>query len=182
VNKEKNNFDSNESKMSQSEINLRNDSLDLAQYQNIMEPNIRLLNFETYRLSLFRPYNKPGLLVRITKGIDKIILTTKYFYFQRPDGTGSDTILSEKNKEISLNQWIKFKSIIDQANFWKLKNDDFEGYIDFVCWKIEGKRFRDDSINEYHSVSKLGNDSLYISLGQYLLNLSGEKNLFNWAE
>lgn len=156
-------------------------------YSLIDEPDLSLKideNTEIYRLTLKKSFSLTTIIIRIQNRNDSINLFSKRLIISGGNVKAGDTnvtvdsILYEKSKVISMNQWETFMKIINGAYFWDLGNNSNDICIDGTLCKLEGARnlsSLDENASKYHTVYKMCPiDGSFKNACQYLLELAGE--------
>ncbi len=131
---------------------------------------------ETYRFFLLAPFN-PLVLFRLTSADSTYLLTTKLFYTKGPDGSGADTLISEKETLLSTKDAIQVTHEIYNSMFWNLQSDTRLIILDATYWKIEGyRKTGDQSKADFNEISLYYRKSGPLhNIFQVLLKNSGVK-------
>jgi len=125
-------------------------------------------DIESYRFLWLRSFHHP-VVVRLWRSGGKKFLVVKQL-----DGVGGErtpgTLLINKTRPISEDEWERLLYLLEQSCFWKLptKNSSPEGE-DGAQWLVEGSKE-----GHYHVVDRWSpKDGSYREIGIYLLKLAG---------
>jgi hypothetical protein len=108
---------------------------------------------EVYRLFLITPFN-PFISFRLISNDSTFKLTAKTFYIKQADGQGSDTLISQREINLTEKDAIFLKRQLYSSMLWNLKSDQKRGVLDASYWDIECyNKSGEDSNNLFnHSV------------------------------
>ncbi len=124
---------------------------------------------EVYRFVWIRSFHNP-VSIRLQKSLTKVSLIVKESAKRIDDEPTK--LIADKSKDVSILQWMKFKSLLEKECFWTIEYNYKEmAIIDGAAWQLEGKRE-----NRYHIVRKASpTKGKFREACLYLLELSDLK-------
>jgi hypothetical protein len=140
------------------------------------EPSLVFLNAsdaESYRLLWHRPMH-PTVSIRLwscevtkcisVKQIGRLVFSPLYKGY-----VFDDTFTTTKMRELSSDEWNKFKALIEASNFWRTRAREVDPTLrDRACGIMEGYRNRDYNVVTLNSPD----GGLYDQAGAYLMVIS----------
>ena len=101
---------------------------------------------EVYRFVWLRTFDHPISLRLQRSSLDFSLIIKQS---DGKGGYGAGNLIVNREKRISVWEWIKFKELLEKECFWTMKPSDHEFGIDGATWILEGKRE-----NSYHFMFK----------------------------
>lgn len=125
------------------------------------EPILEEQKFESFRFSitvLLYDYQK---IYRINKEHDKIVLYTKEYAVPTTTGFRNDSLIKEKIKILTNEEWHEIKNSINQNCFWTLPTDVEKRVLDGSTWILEGYNPNENNCTNlnYHFAYRASPDS-----------------------